>query len=314
MIKIIRYEEKYKNEWNCLVENSKKGTFLFNRNYMDYHADRFTDFSLLIYRKGKLVAVFPANVKENTIHSHQGLTYGGLIYANGLSAVDVLDIFDNMLDYYRNNQIKNMIYKAIPYVYADYPAQEDLYALFRNHATLMGCNLSSTIPLKKKINFTESRKSGIRKAKNNHLSCECSDNFETFWHILNTNLGGKYDVKPVHSLEEILYLQRLFPKNIKLYLAKKESVVLAGTILYIHKNMVHAQYISANQEGKESGALDLLLDYLINQEYSSYEYFDFGQSTEQMGSYLNENLLFQKEGFGGRGVVYNIYELTLCLG
>lgn len=75
--------------------------------------------------------------------------------------------------------------------------------------------------------------------------------------------------------------------------------------------VVHTQYISANLEGKEIGALDLLFDYLINTEYSNYKIFDFGQSTENNGIYLNESLIFQKEGFGGRGVVYDIYEYEL---
>jgi hypothetical protein len=86
---------------------------------------------------------------------------------------------------------------------------------------------------------------------------------------------------------------------------------LAGTVLYITKKVVHTQYISASPEGKAKGALDLLFDFLINIEYPMYEYFDFGQSTEKMGEYLNENLIFQKEGFGGRGIVYTIYEKEL---
>ena len=79
----------------------------------------------------------------------------------------------------------------------------------------------------------------------------------------------------------------------------------------IYKQIVHVQYISANYEGKELGALDMLFDYLINTQYKEYDYFDFGQSTEQMGNFLNENLLFQKEGFGGRGVIYPVYEINI---
>ena len=35
------------------------------------------------------------------------------------------------------------------------------------------------------------------------------------------------------------------------------------------------------------------------------------ESTENMGNVLNESLIFQKEGFGGRGVIYDIYEYNL---
>jgi hypothetical protein len=30
-----------------------------------------------------------------------------------------------------------------------------------------------------------------------------------------------------------------------------------------------------------------------------------------MGRYLNNALIFQKEGFGGRGIVYEIYEYNI---
>ena len=311
MIEIIRYEEKHKNDWNNLIDISKNGTFLFNRNYMDYHSDRFIDFSLLVYRKEKLVAVFPANINDNVIYSHQGLTYGGLIYVNKLSVVDVLGIFESIIHYYKNNNIRIIVYKAIPYIYSNYPSQEDLYALFRNRAQIIGCNISSAICQKEKMKFSELRRRGIKKAKKNDILCAMSDNFESFWNVLTANLGAKYDVKPVHSIDEIKYLHSIFPQNIKLYIAEKQSEVLAGVVAFISRNIIHIQYISASPEGKELGALDLLFDYLINTEYKDFDYFDFGQSTEQMGYYLNENLLFQKEGFGGRGVVYNVYEIKV---
>ena len=94
-------------------------------------------------------------------------------------------------------------------------------------------------------------------------------------------------------------------------MAYKDDIALGGTLLYITKQVVHTQYISANVEGKELGVLDLLFDYLINHEYTNYPYFDFGQSTEQMGHLLNVSLIFQKEGFGGRGMCYDIYEYGL---
>jgi hypothetical protein len=312
MFDIKLYTPQFKDAWDELVDQSKNGTFLFKRNYMEYHSDRFINSSLMIYKKEKLVALFPANITDNIIYSHQGLTYGGLVYTNKLSATDILNIFDILILYYKENNVEKIIYKAIPYIYSTFPSQEDLYALYRNSARLTGCNISSTILLSKKPKFTESRKSGIRKANNNHLICSCSEDFDSFWDILNSNIGAKYDIKPVHSVSEIKYLFGLFPENIKLYLVNKENTILAGTVVYINRKIVHVQYISANTEGKELGALDMLFDYLINDVYEDYDYFDFGQSTEKMGNYLNESLIFQKEGFGGRGVVYNIYEIQTC--
>lgn len=312
MFEIVRYSFDQKSVWNQFVLNSKNGTFLFDRNYMDYHSNRFCDHSLMIYRKGKLYSVLPGNENDHVFYSHQGLTYGGLIMNDKVTALDSVEMLNAINDYLRKHGFVKVVYKAIPMIYHVHPAQEDLYALFRNcNLKIIGRNISSTIVQSNKIKFIESRKSGIRKALNNNIAIRKSDDLAAFWEILDANLRCRYGVAPVHSLKEMELLHSRFPKNIELYLAYRNDVVLGGTLLYLTRQVVHTQYISANVEGKEFGVLDLLFDYLINQEYTDYPYFDFGQSTEAMGHRLNESLIFQKEGFGGRGVCYDVYEYTL---
>ena len=79
MIEIHRYTAAYHRDWNDFVSESSNGTFLFLREYMEYHADRFTDYSLLVYDGNKLLALLPANRSGDVLYSHAGLTYGGLI-------------------------------------------------------------------------------------------------------------------------------------------------------------------------------------------------------------------------------------------
>ena len=114
MFEIVRYSEERKSEWNDFVERSKNGTFLIDRNYMDYHSDRFADFSLMFYLKGKLYAVLPANVKDNTVYSHQGLTYGGLIMGEDAKAANTCVLFAGLNDYMHRQGISRVVYKAIP--------------------------------------------------------------------------------------------------------------------------------------------------------------------------------------------------------
>jgi hypothetical protein len=59
------------------------------------------------------------------------------------------------------------------------------------------------------------------------------------------------------------------------------------------------------------GAPDLLLDYLITEHHPTKRYFDFGISTEQGGLHLNTGLTSNKEGFGARAILYDVYEMTL---
>lgn len=311
MYEIKKYHSENKLEWDSLISNSRNGTFLFYRDYMDYHSDRFNDLSFLVFRKGKLEGVMPGNVQKNTFYSHQGLTYGGLVQSKKLGTTDALEIFKLLNKELKILGIDKVIYKPMPYIYHRIPSQEDIYALYKMNAIKIGCNISSTIYQNNKIKFIESRKSGIRKSQKARVQIEESDRFDLFWPILSNNLENKYGIKPVHSLEEINDLHQKFPDNIKLFVATHEEMVVAGTLLYAMENYIHVQYISTSEAGKSISALDLLFDELINRIYISTPIFDLGGSTEKMGEYLNENLIFQKEGFGGRGVVYEIYEYLI---
>lgn len=311
MIQILRYSTGFKKQWDDLIRISRNGSFLFYRDYMDYHVDRFIDCSFLIFRKGKLEGVLPGNIDGNCFFSHQGLTYGGFVTTTRISTSEMVEVFNILNKELKNIGINEVVYKSIPLIYHTIPAQEDIYALFLNKAVKIGCNISSTIFQNNKIRFNESRRGGIRKSIRESIQISESNDFYTFWGILEDNLDKRFNIKPVHSLKEMELLTKLFPENIRLFVALHKGKVVAGTVLYIMKNILHVQYISANKIGKENGAIDLLFDFLINIEFQNIPIFDFGQSTEMMGHYLNENLIFQKEGFGGRGIVYEIYKYNL---
>lgn len=311
-MEIRRYRREDKELWNSFVSKARNATFLFDRNYMDYHADRFDDNSFMFYHKGKLKAVLPANVAGDTLYSHQGLTYGGLLLDKKATVEDVLECFDSLNSWLRENAISKVVYKALPWIYQQYPSEEDLYALtWKCKAQLISRDISSSIVIDNKLKFAESRKSGIRKALSLNIEVGESHDVDGFWHVLEDNLGNRYNAKPVHTASEMKLLMSRFPNNIRLYVAKMNGEIVGGTLIYVTPQVVHTQYISASVEGKKHGALDLLFDYIINKVYANCRYFDFGKSTEQGGAYLNEPLIFQKEGFGGRGVCYDWYQWEL---
>lgn len=310
--KIELYTIDKKELWDHFIENSKNGTFLLKRDYMDYHSNRFKDYSVMFFKKNKLSAVLPANLKESVLYSHQGLTYGGMILSQKVTTIDVICFFELLNNFLKSKNIQKLIYKTIPHIYHKKTAEEDLYAIFRTSSfKLIGRNISSTIKqTDEKIRFSELRRRGLKKALKSGLKVMKSNDYKSFWKILTDNLEARYNKPPVHSLKEIELLANRFQENIKLFLTiDKENQIQAGVVLYICSEVVHVQYISASSEGKEFGALDLLFDYLINDKYANYPYFDFGQSTEDNGNFLNQSLIFQKEGFGARGVVYDIYEI-----
>ena len=138
-----------------------------------------------------------------------------------------------------------------------------------------------------------------------------STNYAAFWDILSKNLADRYNTVPVHSLAEICRLAEAFPANIKLYMAYQNEMPLGGTVVYETPQVVHTQYISASPVGKQLGALDLLFHRLVREVYKDVPYFDFGTSTIDGGNGFDPSLIFQKEGFGGRGICYDTYEWDL---
>ena len=312
MFEIRRYTADRVDEWNLFVAASKNGTFLFDRRFMDYHSDRFRDHSLMVYRDGRLYALLPANQKDDTLVSHGGLTYGGLVMSPQCSAKGVLESFTAINAYLRQQGFHSVVYKAIPWIYHQLPAEEDLYALTAVcNARLTIRDISSAIVSTRRLKFTESRRSGLRKALKAGLTVRESDDVDAFWHILNDNLTQKYAVRPVHSADELRLLQGRFPDNIKLWLVYDGDTPVGGTLLFLTPQVLHTQYISATPYGKQHGAIDLLFDHLIYNIYADYPYIDFGKSTVSDSADLNEQLIFQKEGFGARAVCYDTYEYEL---
>lgn len=312
MITVRRYTPADKPLWDGFVALSKNATFLHYRDYMDYHSDRFSDFSLMAFDGGRLLALLPANLSGDTLYSHQGLTFGGwLMPLKHFNANTMLEVFGVMVAFLRDNGIRRLVYKAIPHIYHKYPAEEDLYALFRHNARILVTNMSSTVMLGKDIPFDRRTKRNVAKALQNGVIIEPSDDYPAFWRIITANLDNRYGAKPVHSLSEIELLHSRFPENIRLYSASLDGRMVAGAVMYEEGDWVHAQYSSADETGFAIGAMNYLFYHLITEEYKGKSCFDFGTSNEKDGQYLNANLIETKTGLGARGVAYNIYEMII---
>lgn len=310
MLEIKKYDPTYKNRWDIFVSASKNGIFLFYRDYIEYHHERFTDFSLMFFKKNKLVAILPANINENVLYSHGGLTFGGIISDKNMKTSLMLDVFKSLKNYLKRKMIKKIVYKAIPHIYHALPAEEDLYAIFAYKGKLIRRDVSSAVFLEDKIGFTKGKKWNVKKSREHGLNISRSYDFESFMEIEEENLK-KYDTKPVHTANEMELLASRFPDNIKLFTAHKDGEILSGVLVYESNNVAHTQYIGATDKGMKLYSTDLIIDYLINDYYKTKKYFDFGISTEKEGYYLNEGLIASKERFGARAVLHDFYEITI---
>ena len=296
--------------WDALVDRSRNGNLLHRRGYMDYHADRFVDRSLVVERGGEFVAVFPANVQDRAVTSHGGLTYAGLIASHALRAESTLALFEQIGNHYRALGVQRVIYKVVPHVFHAFPAEEDLYALHRLGARLARRDLSSVIALQEPYRFTPGRRRAVNRAKRAGIDVRTNADLASFHRLLSEVLR-RHDAVPTHSLAEMRLLQSRFPQHIVLHEARRDGALLAGVLVYDFGHVVHTQYLAASDEGRQLDALSLLLAQLIEHTYASRRHFSFGISTEQQGQVLNAGLVAQKEYFGARAVVHDIYEWPL---
>ena len=309
--KIIKYTSEHDQIWNNFVAHAKNATFLFHRDFMEYHSDRFKDFSLLVFdEKENLKAILPANISENKLYSHQGLTYGGIIIEASLKLEKFIAIYAEILLFLNENKIQTINFKLIPSIYCLQPSEEINYALFLSDAKLTRRDALATIDLKSQFKIDSNRIEGVKRAEKLGLKINKEKDFTSFWNtVLIPNLEAKHEAKPVHTLNEIQALQEKFPNNIVQYNVYQEKEIIAGATLFIDKKTVHVQYISAIGDKNQHGALDYLFHYLITKEFTDFSYFDFGISNENQGKNINKGLQYWKETFGARTFTQDFYEV-----
>ena len=305
---VIPYTSRVKQEWDQFVDKAINATFLFKRDFMEYHQDRFEDASLLFYKKEQLVAVLPANSVKDTYYSHQGLTYGGLVLSRKAKLTEVIPLFKQLLVYLEQEGITQLQLKQLPTFYAQQPNEAIDYLAFICEAKIHRVDVASVIDNRRPLGVQSNRREGVKKADRAQLDIEETTHFSQFWNdILLPNLAQRHQATPTHSLEEIQHLQKRFPKNITQFNVRQKGKIVGGATIFETATTAHVQYISANAKKQELGTLDFLFDYLINTRYANKDYFDFGISNENQGRSLNTGLNYWKECFGARSFVHRHY-------
>ena len=314
MVRIEKYSSEKEDIWNRFNKESKNSLFMFDRKYMDYHSDRFKDHSLLFYDEDKLIAILPLSEHGEELKSHGGLTYGGFITDSKMKQHTMMDCFKTFISYAKENGFSKVTYKCIPHIYHNQPAEEDRFALFANGAQLVTVDVSTYVNLSSPLKMPKGRKAQISRAKREGVVIEelsSLEDFETFIELENAVLKERHEVTAVHTGSELKLLKDRLPENIHLFASMKDGNLIAGTVVYEYDQVIHTQYMAADEEARTIGALDLAVSTVIEKYKNSKKWLDFGISTEHGKIYLNEGLCSQKEGFGGRTGVYEIWELNI---
>lgn len=310
---IKQYQQSDYTNWNAFIGQAKNASFLFQRDFMEYHKDRFEDFSLLVFDVGKLVAVLPANRVGEIIFSHQGLTYGGLIYSSKIKAEKVEDIIDSLLSFLKGNGIFSFYYKPIPSFYSSGGNQENDFFLIKKGAFLDHKEMNLAINLTMPLTISKSKLKHFRKIQHLDLEIVEETQCESFWKlVLEPRLKEKYDAKPVHSLLEISQLKANFPNNIKQFSVYYDNDIIAGITLFETDAVVKSQYGATTKKGEELRALDFLIITLV-QKYKQEGklFFDMGIVNEDNEQGFHAGLLKQKEELGCSVYSQDFYKMNL---
>lgn len=309
---IRRYTAADHDAWNSYVSRARNATFLFYREYMDYHSDRFRDHSLLFYKSNRLYAIMPAHAVGDIFCTHRGLTYGGLLMDDDVTTAGVMVLFDELNEYLRQQGFRRVLYRAIPWVYHRLPAEEDLYAMFWKCGARLQQRMSGTVIfLDEHLPWRKDHRRRLRQSQSAGIRVERNGSLEAFWPILNDNLMRKFNAQSVHTLDEILLLKSRFPEQIVQYNAYLDDQIVGGITFYVMGHVLHGQYSGTNDLGKHRGAMEAIYHQVMYHDYRHMRYLDFGTSCEGGGRILNEGLIDHKEAYGGRTVCYDTYEWTV---
>jgi len=316
MITIEPYTPQKRSEWDAFAASSRNATFLHLRPYMDYHADRFADASLIARdARGRIVGLLPACRSGRAMSSHAGLTYGGwLLPPDRVDINAMMELWEAMTGHLRADGVTELTYKPVPHIYHKYPAEEDLYALWRAGAVVTARQVSSTIDLRAPLPPRKDQRHKLALAARAGLKTGPSERWADFWAILESVLATRHGTRPVHTLAEITRLHAAMPDRIELWGAESaDGRLVAGTVLYLTDTVVHSQYIASGEEGRAAGAVGAMYAAIADRYTAEgrRRWLDFGTSCEDGGRVLNAGLAEQKASFGARATIYDTYTLSI---
>lgn len=308
---IKTYKFEFKSTWDDFVDDVKTPTFLFKRDFIEYHKTRFQDFSLMIYKETTLVALFPANIDRQILYSHQGLTYGGML-TKDVSFSDALLIFNLIKKFCKQQNIIQLVIKTIPSFYHILPSNEASFIFFNANGKVIKRDKVFAIDYSNDFLFHKTKLKHYTKGINLGLTIK-EGQFNEFWNeLLVPMLHKKYNSKPVHSFDEIIYLKNIFPKNIKQFNVYLKEELLAGITIFENSTVIKSQYAATSLSGERNRALDFLFISIIK-HYKALgkKYFSMGTVADKSDLGYNLGFVKQKEELGSRIYIQDHYLISI---
>lgn len=321
MFTLHRYINQNESRWDQFVSSGNNGTLFHLRKFLNYHPkDRFQDHSILIEKKQNLFSVLPAAELivdgKRILVSHPGSTVGSFVVPENLSIADAMSMSEALVTYVKENNFSGIRITLPPTLYQRRLSNYMDFSFFKQGFTYLKRDVTSILFLEDSLDknlakFKSSHLRAVRNAQEKGVTVCQSNDFDSFYHILEQNLNIRHGVTPTHTLAELKNIHALFPDRVNLFAAFVKDVMVAGVVNFVvNDHVVLAFYISHDEAYQEFRAVNLLFysifDWAIQQGFRIYDFGTFTVNEEP-----NMGLGRFKENFGASGIFRDTIELKL---
>ncbi len=314
-------------DWDAFVRSSGSGTIFHLRRFLGYHpVERFTDASVRVMSGNATVALLPAVGRtlpdgRRSWVSHPGASYGGPVYRADLSFEGADDLIRALIEYARTQGYDRVQWTLPPIIYGARPSHYLEFALLEHGFGYARRDLTSAVDLADKehpeilqSSLRSSTKTNVNRARRMGVTIrtdETDAGFTAFYALLERNLWMRHEVKPTHTLSELLDLKHRFLDEITLHGAWLGEQLIAGIVTFTtNPRVVLAFYISHDHAFQEYRALSLLfVETIRSLAHTRFTHLDFGLING--GPKPSPSLARFKENFGATGLFRDVYALDL---
>ncbi|HTY35544.1 MAG TPA: GNAT family N-acetyltransferase [Bacteroidota bacterium] len=284
--------------------------------FFDYHPKGRFNWHHLLFMEGKqIVGVLPGAVMGSTFESPIGASYGSIV-TDVIPFVRALEIVDAFSDYCREQSFERALLTPPPFIYQKVISQNLDYALAYRGFSYDKHYISHSIPLDPKVDFLTTFQSTARRyihkyLREGTLRVEINDDYDAFYPILLKN-KARHNVKPTHSLDELLRLKKLLPENLELFLVYKGAKPIAGSLMFACNDQVAlCFYNMLLYEYEEYNPIHIVMYEVAKWAAAKgFRWIDIGVSQDTKAENPmtpSMNLIRFKEKFNSHGILRSTY-------
>ena len=319
-MEIIEYTKDWKDKWDNFVLASNNGTIFHMQKFFDYHSEgKFTFNHLIFLDKANIVALLPGSRIGSLYESPIGSSYGSIV-TKDVKFSYAMELVSSLLEYGKKTGIKEFLLTSAPRVYEKHPNENLDFAMLWQGFKYDLHYISSAIKLFPDEDiisrFQPTVRRNIRKVlKNPDIRIEMNDRYDKFHPILVNN-KARHDIKPTHTLEDLLKLKKLLPGNILLFMVYYKDVPIAGSNVFIcNKQVALCFYNMLNYEYENFKPIHRVMYEVVKwATENGYQYVDIGVSQDTKADNPmtpSMSLIDFKEKFDAKTVMRNTLKKTL---